>query len=164
MSDMKRFLFILFVFISATAAFGQQKLDVISSAGGYNVATGISISWTLGETIIPNFTSPDGTISLAHGFQQKLIITKVEELIENPVNIRIYPNPASQFLKIEFEQPLDSDIQISFLDFRGKVVETGIIGSGTYFHEVNLQNLSSGIYFLRLQKGKFVNVYRVVKL
>ncbi|MFO7575808.1 MAG: T9SS type A sorting domain-containing protein [Bacteroidales bacterium] len=161
---MKRFLFIPVIFISVTVAFGQQKLDVISSAGGYNVATGISISWTLGETIIPNFTSPDGTISLAHGFQQKLIITKVEELIENPVSIKVYPNPASEFVKIEFEQPVDSDIRMFILDFRGKVVETDIIGPGTYFFEVNLQNLSSGIYFLRLQKGKFVNVYRVVKL
>lgn len=164
MSDMKRFLFILFLFISVTVAFGQQKLDVISSAGGYSVATGISISWTLGETIIPNFTSPDGTISLAHGFQQKLIITKVEELIENQVSVKVYPNPASEFVKIEFEQPVDSEIRMSIVDYRGKVVLTDIVGPGTYYFEVNLQNLSSGIYFLRLQKGKFVNVYRVVKL
>jgi len=163
-SDMRRFFFILFVFISVTVAFGQQKLDVISSAGGYNVATGISISWTLGETITPNFTSPDGTISLAHGFQQKLIITKVEELIENQVSVKVYPNPASELVKIEFDQPVDSEIRMFIVDYRGKVVVTDIIGQGTYYFEVNLQNLSSGIYFLRLQKGRFVNVYRVVKL
>lgn len=155
---------ILAALIPAALATGQQKLDVISSAGGYSVATGISISWTLGETIIPNFTSPDGTISLAHGFQQKLIITKVEELIENPVTVKVYPNPASEFVRIEFEQPVDSGIRLFIIDYRGKVVGTELIETGTYYFEINLQNLSSGIYFLRLQKGKSVNVYRVVKL
>ncbi len=161
---MKRLLFIVAALFAVTALFGQQKLDVISSAGGFNVSSGISISWTLGETIIPNFTSPDGTVSLAHGFQQKLIITKVDELIENAVTVKVYPNPASEFVRIEFEQAVDSEIKMSVLDLRGKVLENDMIGPGTSYFEINLQNLPSGIYFLRLQKGKFVNVYRVVKL
>jgi hypothetical protein len=150
----------------SVAAYGQQKLEVIASAGGYNVSGNgaISISWTLGETIIPNFTSQDGSITLAHGFQQKLIITKVEEAIENRVNVTIYPNPASEVVKIEFDQPLDSEIRLNVVDFRGKLAGTNIIEAGTTLHEFNMQSLPSGIYYLRLQKGRLVNVYRVVKL
>lgn len=161
---MRRLILLLTVIFPATILFGQQKLEVISSAGGYSVSGGISISWTLGETIIPNFTSPDGTITLAHGFQQKLIITKVEEAIGNPVLVTVYPNPASEYVRIEFDQPVDAEIRLSVIDFRGKVVLTEPIVSGTSLYEVNMQNLSSGIYYLRLQKGRFLNVYRVVKL
>ncbi|MBE0674587.1 MAG: T9SS type A sorting domain-containing protein [Bacteroidales bacterium] len=161
---MRRLILLLTVIFPATILFGQQKLEVISSAGGYSVSGGISISWTLGETIIPNFTSPDGTITLAHGFQQKLIITKVEEAIGNPVLVTVYPNPASEYVRIEFDQPVDAEIRLSVIDFRGKVVLTEPIVTGTSLYEVNMQSLSSGIYYLRLQKGRFLNVYRVVKL
>lgn len=161
---MKRLILFIAFLLPVALASGQQKLEVIASAGGYSVATGISISWTLGETIIPNFTSPDGTIKLAHGFQQKLVITKVEELIEETVSVTVYPNPASDYVRIEFEQEIDSEIRISLIDFRGKVIRADLIAAGTLIHELNMQTLSSGIYYIRLQKGKFVNVYRVVKL
>jgi hypothetical protein len=161
---MRRFILFLAVILPATIVFGQQKLEVISSAGGYNVSGGISISWTLGETIIPNFTSPDGSITLAHGFQQKLVITKVEETIIEQVLVTVYPNPANEYVRIAFDQPVDSEIRLSVIDFRGKVILTGLIGTGTSLYEIDMQDMSSGIYYLRLQKGKFLNVYRVVKL
>jgi hypothetical protein len=163
---MRRVLSLVFVVLLASVVHGQQKLEVIASAGGYNVAPGgaISISWTLGETIIPNFVSQDGSISLAHGFQQKLIITKVEEGIVNPVKVTVYPNPASDYVRIEFEQPLDSEIGLFMIDFRGKVTGTEKIGAGTTIHEIDLQGLPAGIYYIRLQKGKLLNVYRVIKL
>jgi hypothetical protein len=163
---MRRLLSVVFVVLLASVVQGQQKLEVIASAGGYSVAPGgaVSISWTLGETIIPNFVSQDGSISLAHGFQQKLIITKIEEGIVIPVNVSVYPNPASDYVKIEFEQPLDSEIGLFMIDFRGKVTATEKIGTATTIHEINLQGLPAGIYYLRLQKGKLLNVYRVVKL
>ncbi len=52
-------------------------------------ASDISISWTLGETIIPTFTSPN--LILTHGFQQQVIVTAVEENFENQVKITVFP-------------------------------------------------------------------------
>jgi hypothetical protein len=163
---MKRVVFLLAALLTVCPGYGQQKLEVLASAGGYSVASGgaVSISWTLGETIIPNFVSQDGSISLAHGFQQKLIITKVEENILTPVNVNVYPNPVSEYVRIEFEQPSDAEIRLNLLDFRGKLVDSDILGTGVTIHEINMQDLPSGLYYLRLQKGKQVNVYRVVKL
>lgn len=144
----------------------QIKQDVIASAGGYNVASGnsISISWTLGETIIPTFTSQDGSLILTHGFQQKLIITTVEENILNPVSVTIFPNPTSQQINIQFDSPTDGEITMFLLNNQGGMVKTGKIPAATTNKEINMQDLPAGIYYLRLTKGKLINVYKVVKL
>jgi len=163
--DMKRLSILLLSVVLASVAHGQQKLEVIASAGGYNVAAGnsIAISWTLGETIVPNYTVP-GVISLAHGFQHRVVVTGLEENIESPVSVTVYPNPVSDIVKVEFEQPVEVEVKGFLIDSRGSVVKTFVIGTGTSFYEINMDNLSSGLYYLRLQKGKLSNVYRVVKL
>lgn len=52
-------------FIFAQETVSQQ---VIASAGGYNTAPNLQVSWTLGETAITAFTSE--SLSLSQGFQQ----------------------------------------------------------------------------------------------
>ena len=56
---MKHFIVVIMAALFAASAGAQVKQEVIASAGGYNSASGISLSWTLGETIIPTFTSPN---------------------------------------------------------------------------------------------------------
>lgn len=144
----------------------QVKQEVIASAGGFNVASDntISISWTLGETIIPTFKSADGTLILTHGFQQKLIITAVEEFIVDPVSVTVFPNPTSEIINIEFDSPTEGEITLYLLDAQGRLVKTDKIESATTNKQINLQDQPSGLYYLRLMQGKLVNVYKVVKL
>jgi hypothetical protein len=148
----------------AFSAFSQFKQDVIASAGGYNEAAGISISWTLGETIIPTFQSADNSIILTHGFQQQLIITAIEENLETMVSVTVYPNPASDILNIRFDEPLDEDVRLMIINAQGKPVRILVIEAATYEKQISLQDIPSGVYNLRLIKGKLSNVYKVVKL
>jgi len=139
---------------------------VIASAGGYDEAGDISISWTLGETIIPTFQDdPENpTIILTHGFQQQLIVTTVEENLEILVNVTVYPNPASEILNIRFEEPLEGEVDLVLLTQDGKLVKNDIIEATAFEKQISMQDLPSGIYFLRLIKGKLSNVYKVVRL
>jgi hypothetical protein len=152
--------------ILALSAAAQVKQEVISSAGGYNKSAdnSISISWTLGETIVPTFTSQDGSLILTHGFQQKLIPTAVEETFEETVKVTIFPNPASEMINIQFQSPTDQEILLYLLDSRGSVVKTDKIETATVEKTIDFQDLPAGIYFIRLTKGKLINVYKVVKL
>lgn len=161
---MKRYIFVLTTILFALSANAQVKQEVIASAGGYNVNGGLSISWTLGETIIPTFKSQDGTLVLTHGFQQQLIITTVEEKLDVLVNIKVYPNPASDVVNIQFEAAVDEQIILTVLDSSGKLVKRDLIEVALTEKQVNMQDLPAGIYYLRLTKGKLVNVYKVVKL
>jgi len=160
---MKKVLFLLITSLFVLSASGQ-KLEVIASAGGFSTASEIAISWTLGETIIPQFTSADKTIILTHGFQQQLIITTVEELLDALVKVTVFPNPASEIVNIEFEEPIDCEISLLLLNSQGQLVKTGVIESTTVNKQLNLQYLPAGIYYLKLIKGKLSNVYKVVKL
>jgi hypothetical protein len=135
---------------------------VIASAGGFNINGTLSISWTLGETIIPTFQN--GNLILTHGFQQQLIITSVEENLENLVKVTVYPNPVSDNLNISFGEPLDGEVKVFLINSQGKVVKTDVIEETIVEKQINLQDLSAGLYYLKLTKGKLSNVYKVVKL
>jgi len=150
---MKRNILILISLFLGLALNAQQiKQEVIASAGGYNKSqdNSISISWTLGETIIPTFTSQDGTLILTHGFQQKLIITTVEENLEDLVDVTIYPNPTSEMINIQFQTSPDKEILVSLLDGSGKLVKTDRIDVAMMNKTINMQDLPAGLYYLRL--------------
>jgi hypothetical protein len=163
---MKHFTFILVTIFFALSVSAQVKQEVIASAGGYNEAgigsNKISISWTLGETIIPTYSS--GNLILTHGFQQQLIVTAVEENIDVAVNVKVFPNPASEFVNIRFEAPVNVEIVVTVIDSQGKLVKKDIIESSMSEKQINLQDVPAGIYYLRLAKGNLVNIYKVVKL
>jgi len=160
---MKRFILVIISSLLILPAISQvAKQDVIASAGGYNTATGISLSWTLGETIVPTFSSSN--LILTHGFQQQLIITSVEENLESLVKITLYPNPAIDVINLVFDEPLDGEVQVTVMNFMGKLVRTDFMESAMVEKQIDLHDLPGGIYFLRLTKGKLSNVYKVVKL
>ncbi len=164
---MKRFITLIIFMLPSLFLLAQNtKQDVIASAGGFNTSSdnSVSISWTLGETIVPTFTSQDGTLILTHGFQQKLIVTAIDETIDTPFRVKIYPNPASEMIRIEFDASTDQEILLYLLDAQGKLIRTDRIEASSVDKLLHMEELPSGIYYLRMIKGRLVNVYKVVKL
>jgi hypothetical protein len=159
---MKRYIFILATSLLVLNA-SLQAQQVIASAGGYNTATGISISWTLGETIIPSYGPTNGLI-LTHGFQSVLRTVKVEENIETPVKVTVFPNPASDYLNISFAEPLDAEVNLLLIDSEGKLFKNQVIDAATSEIQISFQELPTGVYILKLTKGKLSNIYKVIKL
>jgi hypothetical protein len=159
---MRRSILFIFTILITFSLSAQVKQEVIASAGGYSVASGVSLSWTLGETIIPTFTN--GNLTLTHGFQQQLIVTAVEENLEDVVKVTLYPNPASDVVNIKLESPLDGEVKLFLLDSRGKLIKTDFMEETAVEKEINLQDLPAGLYLLKMTKGKLSNVYKVVKL
>jgi hypothetical protein len=150
----------LFVF----SMHAQVTQEVIASSGGYNVNGNVTLSWTLGETVVSTLKSQDGTLVLSHGFQQKLLVTAVEETIIDPVKIRVFPNPVTESVNIQFDAPVNEEISLDILDSQGKLIKTDFIGPASTVKEINMQDVPGGVYYLRLSNGKNVNVYKVVKL
>jgi hypothetical protein len=147
---------------------GAQQInqEVIACAGGYNMSSdkSVSVSWTLGETIVPTLISGDGSLILTHGFQQKLIVASIEDKFADLVKVNVFPNPVNESINIQFENAIDKEISISLLNAEGKLVKTDQIETTALIKIINLQDLAAGVYYLRLTKGNLVNVYKVVKL
>lgn len=159
---MKRGVVIIVFLAFAAGAYCQVKHDVVASAGGYATAGQVSVSWTLGETVVP--TQQNGDVILTNGFQQQIIISTLERNLKLEVEVLVYPNPAADVLNIRFGSPLADRIDIIVLDQSGRLVKSDFAEASVSLKELNLQDLASGIYYLKLVKGKISNVYKVVKL
>lgn len=77
------------------------------------------------------------------------VLTGIEEKpkpLPTLPSVRIYPNPATQSLHVESDQPIH---QLRLYDVHGKMVWQK---KGSFFHyEINLTNISPGFYIVNIQ-------------
>ena len=69
-----------------------------------------------------------------------------------------------KIVNIQFEDPTNSEIEVSLMDGQGRLVMTNYIGVSETSKMINVQYLPSGLYYLKLSSGKLVNIYKIVKL
>ena len=77
---------------------------------------------------------------------------KTVSLPENKV--RIYPNPATEMVNIDFSLNEKSEVEVFVFDLLGQRVfekTLGMRGQGKYRESLNLAPLKKGIYFLKIQ-------------
>jgi hypothetical protein len=92
--------------------------------------------------------------------------------IESPDNIenltdyelRIYPNPATGELTIEFENKQTTGTAIELLDISGKVLYTAMINPGETRHQINLTSLEEGLYLIRISNTDYTVTKKVIKV
>ena len=78
-----------------------------------------------------------------------------------------YPNPFNSSTNISYSIPQQCQVTLKIYDSFGNEIETLIDEektAGTYRLNFNAANLSSGIYFFRLQAGNYVNSKRMILL
>ncbi|MDF1549461.1 MAG: cohesin domain-containing protein [Bacteroidales bacterium] len=71
--------------------------------------------------------------------------------INMPIALKIYPNPTKNLLKIDFELPSAAFVSFRILDNTGRVVKnvlTNKFPKGAHYHEIDLKEVQSGIYFI----------------
>lgn len=73
-------------------------------------------------------------------------------------NIKVYPNPASEFVMIE--NTLQSDANILILDMRGAVVKQLKLTSNT--ERIDVSELTSGMYHVRVLSSEGLAQYKLV--
>src|ERR1035437_6715978 len=123
----------------------------------------ISYSQTIGETAIEIIEGED--YILTQGFQQPGI--QLVDIIRPPGNgVDVYPNPASDNIKVKLFGDVPRDFQIDLITIAGTVVFTEKLSfTDIYFLEkvIPVSSLNSGIYFIRIVSGDMV-VNRTFKI
>jgi hypothetical protein len=78
-----------------------------------------------------------------------------------------YPNPFNPATKIRYSIPQSSNVVIKVFDILGNEIETLVNEekpTGEYEVDFNAGNLTSGIYFYKLQAGSFVQTKKMILL
>lgn len=78
--------------------------------------------------------------------------------------LRVSPNPAGSFANLSFKATLRGNATISVISQTGAVVLNKIlpINSGDNIRKLDVGNLSTGVYFIKIQTGSVTNMAKLV--
>ncbi len=81
--------------------------------------------------------------------------------VNNDVNVSLYPNPAKDYLNVNFTSNSNGEIEI--LNNVGQIVYSEkITKSSNSNHKISTSNLESGIYFIRIKNDSTAKTLKVV--
>ena len=119
-------------------------------------------NYSIGMTDLDNDGKSDIALSQYTGsvnFWLNKTTTSSSAVISNNIQINIYPNPAQDILNIGITSP--QPIRYEITDFQGRVVLHGEISGKS---QININNLVSGVYLLKLRTKQKVYTNKFIKL
>lgn len=142
-------------------AFQGKGQEVVSSAGNHHESETMSVSWTLGETVIETFTA--GDMNLTQGFHQPtLTLVSVEELADFDLTVTAFPNPATDILNVRFENHDYQKVSFALYDMSGREFTSGDIAGDE--EQISFASLNPGVYFLKIMvDGKEARAFKILK-
>ena len=78
-------------------------------------------------------------------------------------NISVYPNPAVDFINIDFKSIRNNQVKIELIDNAGKSVLNKILDVNNDIHAIDISQLTSGFYYLQISNGRYILRKKVVK-
>lgn len=87
-------------------------------------------------------------------------VQNVDTVYDKDKLFKLYPNPASNYVVVEFKDRSES-FNISMFDLTGKVVYSESFENKIYT-EIDISGISPGIYILKASKGNSVDTRKVV--
>ena len=85
------------------------------------------------------------------------------EDIDKSLGLKVYPNPTSDFINLQFEKSIDNEIEISVFDFSGRLLLNKMYSNQKTI-KLNISDLDNGIYLIKIRTGQ-VNtlVIKIIK-
>ena len=149
--------FIAFSFLHTTT----NSQEIISPAGNHHEAGNISISWTLGETVVETFKADE--IILTQGFHQPaLTVVSIDEIDAPGYNITAFPNPTKSFITLNVETEDFENLRFGLYDFNGRLIKHNRLYER--HTNVSFEGLEQGVYFIRIiENNKSLTTIKVIK-
>jgi len=144
---------------------GQNSFTVISPKEGVNyewnfgngkVLTGAEVNYNFENDGVYEVKLKAVAGSDFSEYTQQVVVLKsiTGTDIINQSEVKIYPNPVKEMLKINFGNPVHGNLYIEIMNIAGKKVHSQILNADGFSHAgINVQRLRTGIYFLRITNG-----------
>ena len=164
---MKKFYVMIFGCLMGLYTSGQSISSYVIASAGESVENGgISVSWTLGELAIETLEDDGNTLILTQGFQQGYFeITSIGEPLSDNFNLKVYPNPATEYVLVDLQSDEINDAIVELYDLNGKMVYNDKFDVIEGPNKVDLTGLNSSQYILRItdSTGKVLQTFKLIK-
>jgi len=146
------------IFLVTIGLTGMRAQSSFSASGGNASGSGGTVSYTAGQVVYTSVTGTNGIV--IQGVQQPFeisVVTGIEEASNITLEWSVYPNPASDILKINLGKTENGDLKSEYLRYRlydisGKVLlEDKLDGIET---TIQMGGLSSSTYILKIIQTK----------
>jgi len=95
-----------------------------------------------------------------------MAVINITEVLPDDFSLdRAYPNPFNPVTTLSFAIPVDSEVTLSIYNLQGREVSTLISGNlDAGYHSViwNADRNSSGVYFVKMVAGEYVNTQKLM--
>ena len=151
---MKKMILLIGIAIAGAVHAGAQSVgpSTLNAAGGGGTIAGNTFDWSVGElTMVSTFSTPG--IEVTQGVLQPPESTVgIPKTTSVAKQIRVFPNPASTVVNIEYTSATDAALTYRLMDMTGKVISTQKVNvtSGITTAHVSMQEVACASYMLEV--------------
>jgi hypothetical protein len=158
-----RILILLLINAFTAITFGQTlHHQMLSSQGGNNTSTsGLIVKHTVGQQSVTGTSS--GTLIIQQGFQQSNWNKIISSNNSVAITTTTYPNPFRDIVKFKFSGSIGDTVSIIIYDVLGRQVFTDTLSITENNTSVNLSQLPSAEYFVKLSNNTFIYHTKIIK-
>lgn len=167
--DLLSIIIVFFFFVQGFSqnnqSFTNRVMETLISSGSNSTGSTGTISYSIGQ-VFYTYIGIQSIYNVAQGIQHQeaTINNPIIENIQSKVQVLIYPNPAIDFVNVSLNginiKPGEQFYQL--YDLQGRLIKQNTINQTEI--QINLSNLNSSIYVLRVYDGKkVVNIFKIIK-
>ena len=97
----------------------------------------------------------------AYGAVETFTLSSLTDAIAGTITATIYPNPATDNATMEIIG-LDQDAKIVISDLQGRILSQDAINAGETHYTINVNNMASGVYYIRIVTDKAVSTQKLI--
>jgi len=90
-----------------------------------------------------------------------ILVSSNTELNIKSIALKIFPNPAHDFLNIQFGKSIDEEFQIEIFSQEGKIIKSNYYSN--IDNKISVNDLKPGIYILKMKSKSYELVHKFIK-
>ena len=148
---------ITFEYSSSTDNYTKNNSSDIENKGSFYRA--MIPKMASGTTVKYKVTATDNASKKSTEVGEYVIGGTTDVISINKINLLVFPNPASEYIR--FTNPISSNATITISNINGQIVKSTVVTENT--NSISVINLPSGIYVINIKEGNNLYTSRFVK-
>ena len=97
----------------------------------------------------------------AYGAVETFTLSSLAEEIAGALQVSLYPNPAQENATLEING-LNQEAKVVVSDLQGRILSQEAISAGETHYTINVSNMASGVYYIRIVTDKAVSTQKLI--